>query len=87
MRTTLDLPDDVFRLTKATAARKGMKLKDLLADFVIQGLSSLETPSLRHKKPPLPEFLPKTGQPLPLLTNADIEDILRRADLEGLEND
>ena len=32
MKTTLDIPDELFREAKATAARNGAKLKDLVAD-------------------------------------------------------
>lgn len=32
MKTTLDIPDDLFREVKARAALKGIKLKDLVAE-------------------------------------------------------
>lgn len=32
MKTTIEIPDDLFRKAKATAALDGIKLKDLLAD-------------------------------------------------------
>ena len=38
MRTTLDLPDAVFRQLKARAALEGLSLKELLARFVANGL-------------------------------------------------
>lgn len=38
MRTTVDLPDDLLRRTKAAAAARGMKLKDLIASFIERGL-------------------------------------------------
>ncbi len=38
MRTTLDLPDELFRQMKAKAALKGMSLKELLTDYVAKGL-------------------------------------------------
>ncbi len=31
MRTTIDLPDELFRRTKATAALRGMSLKEFVA--------------------------------------------------------
>jgi len=34
MRTTIDLPDDLFRQAKARAALSGIKLKDLIARYV-----------------------------------------------------
>jgi hypothetical protein len=32
MRTTIDLPDDLFRLAKSEAALRGKKLKDLIEE-------------------------------------------------------
>ncbi|MGE4180690.1 MAG: hypothetical protein AB7J34_12765 [Limisphaerales bacterium] len=32
MKTTLEIPDDLFRAAKAKAAMDGMKLKDLVAE-------------------------------------------------------
>ncbi len=39
MRTTLDLPDNVFRKLKARAAMEGLSLKDLVARYIKSGLS------------------------------------------------
>ena len=38
MRTTLDLPDDLFRQVKAEAALEGATLKEMLTRFVEYGL-------------------------------------------------
>lgn len=38
MRTTLDLPDAVFRQLKSRAALEGVSLKDLIARLVTTGL-------------------------------------------------
>ncbi len=38
MRTTLDLPDDLFRQVKAKAAVEGATLKDLLRQYIEAGL-------------------------------------------------
>lgn len=32
MRTTIDLPDPLFREVKSTAAQRGLKLKDFIAE-------------------------------------------------------
>jgi len=39
MRTTLDLPDETFRQLKARAALSGLKLKDLVTQFIERGLA------------------------------------------------
>jgi hypothetical protein len=38
MRTTLDLPDDLFRQVKAKAALEGETLKDMLTRYIETGL-------------------------------------------------
>jgi plasmid stability protein len=38
MKTTLDLPDDILREMKLRALMKGRTLRDLVADFLRQGL-------------------------------------------------
>lgn len=52
MRTTLDLPDALFRELKAQAALRGMKLKDLVALLVEQGLRQKST--IPRRRSPLP---------------------------------
>jgi hypothetical protein len=46
MKTTLDIPDDLFREAKAKAALQGLKLKDMVAE----GLRAV----LHGKAPPAP---------------------------------
>ena len=38
MRTTLDLPDETFRQLKVQAALRGLKLKELVTQFIERGL-------------------------------------------------
>ena len=47
MRTTLELPDPLFRTLKARAALDGTTLKELMLRFVQQGLSETEAQPLR----------------------------------------
>lgn len=44
MRTTLELPEDLFRKVKAKAAMKGITLKELLTRYVEGGLRQPESP-------------------------------------------
>lgn len=81
MRTTIDLPDDLFRRAKAVAALRGMSLKELIGSFVEAGLGLGDSSKTSGHKSPLPEFLPRTGTPVPSLTNAEIEEILMKEDL------
>ena len=80
MRTTLDLPDPLFRELKAKAARNGQTLKELLTSIVENDLhpGQTETPV----RSPLPVFRKATGIPLRALTNAEIEEIFIQEDIE-----
>ena len=68
MRTTLELPDEIFRKVKAKAAMEGITLKQLLADYVSKGLegtSSVARPKSRSK---LPVIKRRGGAVIPNLT-------------------
>jgi hypothetical protein len=88
MRTTLDLPDPLFREVKARAASEGMKLKELLAQYVEAGLrgdsAAPKTPG-QERRGRLPVAIRRnTNIPLvPALTNRDINALLDEADEEG----
>lgn len=79
MRTTVELPDDLFRKVKAAAASRGMKLKDLIARMLERGLrEGFEEPKRGHAGP-IPTL--DTG-PLrvPTTSNADLMEFLDRED-------
>jgi hypothetical protein len=40
MRTTIDMPDELFRQAKATAAMRGIKLRELIIECMSQGLTA-----------------------------------------------
>ena len=87
MRTTIDLPDELFRQVKARAALEGRKLKDLVTEYVQEGLSrSGEQTALgadrRRSDPPVGRRAAATGQTTPALTNAEIAAILDGEDAE-----
>ena len=48
MKTTLEIPDPLFRQTKATAAYRGESLKDLVADALRAYLERLGSPAPRQ---------------------------------------
>jgi len=78
MRTTLDLPDPLFRMLKARAALDGTSLKDLVIRLVQRGLS--ETAQAEPtERAPFPVLIPATGQPFPvpseLLSNAGLMEL------------
>jgi hypothetical protein len=76
MRTTIELPDDLFRRAKATAALRGSSMKDLVARALAREIQK-QTPS--KKTPPnrvkLPLLHLKSGRKLDL-TDFDFDDLL-----------
>lgn len=85
MRTTIDLPDELFRKVKVRAAASGVSLKDLIARFVERGLqlSDLPTPAERPRRGDLPEIIPPRGRRIPVLSNAAIQALLDAEDAEA----
>ena len=86
MRTTIDLPDDLFRQVKARAALEGLKLKDLIAAYVAQGLergTAPETPPRRRSSPPVVQHA-TSGVPIPALSGEELARIEEEEDLARL---
>jgi hypothetical protein len=86
MRTTIDLPDELFRRAKARAAIDGLKLKDLITRFVEQGLrggAPSSAVSVKRRRSELPVARAATGRTLPELTNAEIHRILDEEEATG----
>lgn len=79
MRTTVDLPDDLMRAAKATAAEHGESLKDLFARAVAQELR-VRAPRRGHRRVTLP--LVGGDGPSINVTNADVEAALVAEDAE-----
>jgi plasmid stability protein len=73
MRTTIDLPDPLFRRVKSEAALRGSSLKEFIREALQQAVAG-ERP-VRRQQVRLP--LVRSKRPGALrLTNADIEDHL-----------
>ncbi len=78
MRTTIDLPDGLFRQAKAHAALQGVSLKDLITRYVEAGLAQAHGPitnpsSLRRLPPPI--AIPSRGTVIPALSPATLRAI------------
>ena len=61
MRTTLDLPDPVFRRLKSRAALQGMSLKALLAGMIAAGLRRGEGAEGGLGPTPAPDSMDETA--------------------------
>lgn len=88
MRTTIDLPDELFRRAKARAALDGVKLKDLIANYVEHGLKAAvgEEQAARvtaRRRSPLP-VIPRAAErgTLPALSHDALHAILDEEDAE-----
>jgi hypothetical protein len=80
VRTTIDLPDELYRALKVRAALNGTTLRDLTHQLLEQGLRQSDvgfSPLRGHRGAP-PVIGPLVGVPIPALTRAE----LRRLDDE-----
>ncbi len=84
MRTTLDLPDALFRELKARAAHSGLKLKELLAAYVEAGLHGapvqIGKTSRDRSRSTLPVARRAAGFTIPALTKIQMQDLLDEED-------
>lgn len=72
MRTTLNLPDDVYRVARSLADGKGILLGEALAELV---RSALKRPIRVNTRKPFPCFmLPPNAQPITLEQTLAAED-------------
>jgi hypothetical protein len=58
MKTTLEIPDDLFREMKAAAALRGVKIKDFVTDAISEQLVRTKraaSPWSKKRMPPPPE--------------------------------
>jgi hypothetical protein len=74
MRTTIEIPDDLFRRAKATAALRGSTMKELVVRAVEREVAGLGSPKKASVRVKLPLHL-KSGRKLDL-TNFDFDDLL-----------
>ena len=81
MRTTIDLPDPMYRQIKSRAALEGRPVKDLLQELLRRGLAAepaaaLAVPAARSKPPTV-----SAGRPLPpqACSNAALFELLDAA--------
>ena len=85
MKTTLEIPDDLFREAKAKAALEGIKLKDLVAESLRLRLATdAMVPTAQGQKVRLP-LVPSRRPGTVKLTNAVIADFEAGLDVGGHE--
>lgn len=85
MRTTLDLPDALFRDLKVQSALRGVKLKDFVAELLASGLAQAGAPAAAPRpRSPLPVIRRASGVRHPALANREIDALLVAEDAHGV---
>ncbi|MCX6975437.1 MAG: hypothetical protein NTZ94_14340 [Verrucomicrobia bacterium] len=86
MRTTIDLPEDLFREAKTRAVQQGTTLKNLMTQFILSGLA-LQEPSSKlvaRRMPPPVAIRRIPGQsPRSALSNRELYAILDAEDIHA----
>ena len=72
MRTTLDLPDELFRALKAQAALEGTTLKDLVEKLMRAGLAAHERGGAPRTPSRLPAAVRGGRKKMRAYTNAEL---------------
>jgi len=79
MRTTIELPDGLYRKVKTLAVDKGLTLKEFFTAAVERAMVE-PAPELRRMiRPPIRGF---GGHPIPARTNEELSMLLETEDLE-----
>ena len=73
MRTTIELPDGLYRALKARAGLSGVTLRQLIQRLIEQGLHSSVHGANRHGPPPV--IIPSCGMPILALSRAELTRI------------
>jgi hypothetical protein len=77
VRTTIDLPDELYRTLKTRSAISGVTMRELIQHLVEQGLAgasaSLEAAAPREDR--LPVAIPARGDPIRAVTDEEIADM------------
>ena len=74
MRTTIDLPDTLFRKTKAVAALRGSSMKDLIIRAVEREVTGSAASKPKRRRVKLPLIQSPSGRKLDL-TGFDFDDL------------
>lgn len=77
MRTTVDLPDGLYRQIKARAALEGLPVKALVGRLLQRGMAAVDEPAAgRHRRSEPPVVEVDTRFPLARPTNAALFELL-----------
>ena len=72
MRTTIDLPENLYRTLKARAGMSGITLRQLVQQLIEQGLRSPRSEPTVGRHAPPPVIIPPRGVPIPAVSREQI---------------
>jgi hypothetical protein len=84
MRTTVEMPDPLFRRAKATASLRGVTLRELVTQAVEHEISTGELGLLRGGRPVQLPLVPSSRPGKRNLTTDKVAEILEKDDLRAL---
>lgn len=76
MRTTVDLPDDLYRTLKARSAIAGLKVRELMTQYLIEGIRGAEKAERTERPTEFPVVIPPLGRRIHLASSAQMEELL-----------
>ena len=80
MRTTIDLPESLYRTLKARAGLSGITLRQLVQQLIEQGLRSPRAALGEGRHVPPPVIVPPRGVRTPALSREEIRRIEEEED-------
>jgi hypothetical protein len=80
MRTTIELPDSLFRQVKTLAVQKGLTLKEFFTAALERAVVEPPSESRRMLRPPIGGL---GGKPIPARSNEELAALLEAEDLEN----
>ena len=81
MRTTIELPDPLFRVAKTLASEQGISLKEFFTEALDRAVNHPMPQGNRMEKPPIAKSNGKHGKRIPARSNAELGAILENEEL------
>jgi hypothetical protein len=72
MKTTIDLPENLIRAVKVRAAQQGRTVRELVAEYIRNGLNQPTTPGIPIGELGLPLIPMRSDAPLSQMTRDEI---------------
>ncbi len=80
MRTTIDLPENLYRTLKARAGLNGITMRRLVQQLIEQGLRVPRSDPGGNRHAPPPVIIPPRGVPIPALSRQEVRRIEEEED-------